>query len=86
MYVGVITKTVYGTSGNELCPPVESKTNTVYLFGDQYTEKHVKEMLQIRGMNLRKSVKKAEPYSIKDGYDWRWFKVDHLVEDFNNLN
>lgn len=70
MFVGIKIQYIYGTSGNELPPPVIRTTRTGHLIHVDTIEDAM-DYMQDMVLPLRKeAVKVCEPYSWSDGYDW----------------
>lgn len=70
MFVGIVTHLVYGSSGNELPPPVVKRTKTAtFLAVDTYQK--AMDIMATKVLPLRRAAEKhCYPYSSSDGYDW----------------
>lgn len=70
MFVGITTHTIYGTSGNELPPPIMKRTKTAQIL-DVDTYKEAMDLMAVKVLLLRRAAEKhCEPYSSPDGYEW----------------
>lgn len=75
MFVGITTRTVYGTSGNELPPrPVHQEKTAEVIDVDT-----IEEALSIMADKVlplrREAAKHCELYSSPNGYDWEVIKL-----------
>ena len=82
MYVGIITRFVYGISGNELSPPVKDKIKTAYLLNVE-TMEEARQIMADKAIPLRRAADNAEirPYSHRDSIDW---DVIMIAEDIDS--
>ena len=75
MYVGITTQTIYGYSGNDIPPPVQSRIKTAELINAR-TYIEAMEILSKKVLPLRRAADKiCEPYSYPDGYGWEVIKL-----------
>lgn len=79
MFVGIMTHLVYGTSGNELPPPVKDRIRTAELI-DVDTIKEARRLMAEKVKPLRLAASKTrEEYSSSDGYDWEVIELTNGV-------
>ena len=71
MYVGITTHSMYGISGNELPPPVKSRTRVACLL-DVETFEEANQIMMDKVLPMRHAAERADirPYSQADGYEW----------------
>jgi hypothetical protein len=86
MIVAQIKRYIYGTSGNELPPPIkETQTQIIVNYPDE-TEVQFKERIFQKALLLRKEedAKPSRPYSCQNGIDWSFFLVDETQHEFKD--
>jgi hypothetical protein len=74
------TYTVYGTSGNELQPPVESQETFTATIRDNESAGEFKVRMAKYGLYIRGEIKKVpmKSYHVADGLDWRFVKFNPI--------
>lgn len=67
-YIAIIEQSIYGTSGTELAPPIESRNRFGYISEDGETLLAFNDRIRRIVLPLRNEP--AKSYSWSDGYDW----------------
>ena len=79
MFVGIMTHTVYGTSGNELPPAAVNRVKTAQLIDAETIEEAygimVDNVMPLRLAAAKRFLNDKNSYSSADGYDWEVIKM-----------
>ena len=83
MLVAIITRYIYGESGDERMPP-STRVQSVILSELRESDEEFRDKVQNYGMKLRNEANGApvRPYSLRDGIDWSILKVIDRPIDF----
>lgn len=76
MYVGIVIRTIYGISGNELPPHALATDKTAEVL-DTDTIEEASSIMKDKVLPLRKAAAEQEPkpYSTRDSYGWEVIKL-----------
>ncbi len=81
-YVGVIRRTIYGTSGTELPPPVIKRESVAYLSSDIEDLSAFSNRMSEIGLRLRRNAESLPrpSYGQRDGIDWEIVPICDRIE------
>lgn len=74
----IVTRTVFGHSGNELMPPIVEQIEYCYNSAFDETSAAFQQRMADTVLPMRRAAEKAKPkpYSICDGWDWSIINIE----------